>query len=197
MFYKQIFLYLICNGKTEANVEPGLGMKKKGGGDKAGIHFAYAGLTDNLYFRGKLYIHYYIYDTTNRICVKTSCTRLSFDNRRGGAHLPNLPRVGLVNLFIQHTSAALSVNENCDPDVRGDMEKIFNNLVKERESWYDHTLEGWDDMPAHAKSTIVGASLTIPITDGRFNLGTWQGIYLCEFRNHGGGRHIVATVIGE
>lgn len=113
------------------------------------------------------------------------------------AHLPNLPRVGLVNLFIQHTSAALSVNENCDPDVRGDMEKIFNNLVKERESWYDHTLEGWDDMPAHAKSMIVGASLTIPITDGRFNLGTWQGIYLCEFRNHGGGRHIVATVIGE
>ena len=113
------------------------------------------------------------------------------------AHLPNLPRVGLVNLFIQHTSAALSVNENCDPDVRGDREKIFNNLVKERESWYDHTLEGWDDMPAHAKSTIVGASLTIPITDGRFNLGTWQGIYLCEFRNHGGGRHIVATVIGE
>lgn len=113
------------------------------------------------------------------------------------AHLPNLPRVGLVNLFIQHTSAALSVNENCDPDVRGDMEKIFNNLVKERESWYDHMLEGWDDMPAHAKSTIVGASLTIPITDGRFNLGTWQGIYLCEFRNHGGGRHIVATVIGE
>lgn len=113
------------------------------------------------------------------------------------AHLPNLPRVGLVNLFIQHTSAALSVNENCDPNVRGDMEKIFNNLVKERESWYDHTLEGWDDMPAHAKSTIVGASLTIPITDGRFNLGTWQGIYLCEFRNHGGGRHIVATVIGE
>ena len=113
------------------------------------------------------------------------------------AYLPNLPRVGLVNLFIQHTSAALSVNENCDPDVRGDMEKIFNNLVKERESWYDHTLEGWDDMPAHAKSTIVGASLTIPITDGRFNLGTWQGIYLCEFRNHGGGRHIVATVIGE
>lgn len=113
------------------------------------------------------------------------------------AHLPNLPRVGLVNLFIQHTSAALSVNENCDPDVRGDMEKIFNNLVKERESWYDHTLEGWDDMPAHAKSTIVGASLTIPITDGRFNLGTWQGIYLCEFRNHGGGRHIVVTVIGE
>lgn len=112
-------------------------------------------------------------------------------------HLPQLPKVGLVNLFIQHTSAALSINENCDPDVRSDMEKIFNNLVKERESWYDHTLEGWDDMPAHAKSTMVGASLTIPVTDGRLNLGTWQGIYLCEFRNHGGGRHIVATVVGE
>ena len=111
-------------------------------------------------------------------------------------HLPQLPKVGLVNLFIQHTSAALSINENCDPDVRSDMEKIFNNLVKERESWYDHTLEGWDDMPAHAKSTMVGASLTIPVTDGRLNLGTWQGIYLCEFRNHGGGRRIVATVVG-
>ena len=112
-------------------------------------------------------------------------------------HLPQLTKVGLVNLFIQHTSAALSINENCDPDVRSDMEKIFNNLVKERESWYDHTLEGWDDMPAHAKSTMVGASLTIPVTDGRLNLGTWQGIYLCEFRNHGGGRRIVATVVGE
>ena len=111
-------------------------------------------------------------------------------------HLPQLPKMGLVNLFIQHTSAALSINENCDPDVRSDMEKIFNTLVKERESWYEHTLEGWDDMPAHAKSTIVGASLTIPITDGRLNLGTWQGIYLCEFRNHGGGRRIVATVVG-
>lgn len=111
-------------------------------------------------------------------------------------HLPKLPKMGLVNLFIQHTSAALSINENCDPDVRSDMEKIFNTLVKERESWYEHTLEGWDDMPAHAKSTIVGASLTIPITDGRLNLGTWQGIYLCEFRNHGGGRRIVATVVG-
>lgn len=112
-------------------------------------------------------------------------------------HLSHLPRTGLVNLFICHTSAALSINENCDPDVRSDMEKIFNNLVKERESWYDHTLEGWDDMPAHAKSTIVGASLTIPITEGRLRLGTWQGIYLCEFRNHGGGRRIVATVMGE
>ena len=82
-------------------------------------------------------------------------------------------------------------------DINSDIEKIFNNLVRERESWYDHTLEGWDDMPAHAKSSLVGASLSIPITDGRLNLGTWQGIYLCEFRNHGGGRRIVATILGE
>ncbi len=113
------------------------------------------------------------------------------------SRIGKLPRQGIVNLFIKHTSAALSINENCDPDVRSDMEKIFNNLVKERESWYDHTLEGWDDMPAHAKSTLVGPSLTVPITDGRLNLGTWQGIYLCEFRNQGGCRKIVATVIGE
>lgn len=113
------------------------------------------------------------------------------------SRIGKLPRQGIVNLFIKHTSAALSINENCDPDVRSDMEKIFNNLVKERESWYDHTLEGWDDMPAHAKSTLVGPSLTVPITGGRLNLGTWQGIYLCEFRNQGGSRKIVATVIGE
>lgn len=113
------------------------------------------------------------------------------------SHLAPLPQTGLLNLFILHTSAALSVNENCDPDVRSDMEKIFNNIVRERESWYDHTLEGWDDMPAHAKATLVGPSLTIPITGGRLNLGTWQGIYLCEFRNRGGGRKVVATVIGE
>ena len=113
------------------------------------------------------------------------------------SRIGKLPRQGIVNFFIKHTSAALSINENCDPDVRSDMEKIFNNLVKERESWYDHTLEEWDDMPAHAKSTLVGPSLTVPITDGRLNLGTWQGIYLCEFRNQGGCRKIVATVIGE
>lgn len=111
--------------------------------------------------------------------------------------LPPLPQTGLLNLFIQHTSAALSINENCDPDVRDDMEQIFNRLVRERESWYTHTLEGWDDMPAHAKSTMVGVSLSIPVTRGQLNLGTWQGIYLCEFRNHGGPRRIVATIIGE
>lgn len=111
--------------------------------------------------------------------------------------LPPLPQTGLLNLFIQHTSAALSINENCDPDVRDDMEQIFNRLIRERESWYTHTLEGWDDMPAHAKSTMIGVSLSVPVTCGQLNLGTWQGIYLCEFRNHGGPRRIVATIIGE
>ena len=112
-------------------------------------------------------------------------------------NLPSLPKVGLLHLFIQHTSAALSINENADPDVRTDMESIFNRLVKEREPYYVHTFEGADDMPAHAKSSIIGAGLTIPITNGRLNLGTWQGIYLCEFRNHGGSRRVVATIIGE
>lgn len=111
--------------------------------------------------------------------------------------LPPLPQTGLLNLFIQHTSAALSINENCDPDVRDDMEQIFNRLIRERESWYTHTLEGWDDMPAHAKSTMIGVSLSVPVTRGQLNLGTWQGIYLCEFRNHGGPRRIVATIIGK
>ena len=111
--------------------------------------------------------------------------------------LPPLPQTGLLNLFIQHTSAALSINENCDPDVRDDMEQIFNRLIRERESWYTHTLEGWDDMPAHAKSTMIGVSLSVPVTRGQLNLGTWQGIYLCEFRNQGGPRRIVATIIGE
>ena len=113
------------------------------------------------------------------------------------SHLPALPKVGLLNLFIKHTSAGLTINENADPEVRVDMESIFNRMVKEREPYYQHTLEGDDDMPAHAKSTLVGDSLTIPITNGRLNLGTWQGIYLCEFRNYGGARHIVATIAGE
>ena len=111
--------------------------------------------------------------------------------------LPPLPQTGLLNLFIQHTSAALSIIEYCDPDVRDYFEQIFNRLIRERESWYTHTLEGWDDMPAHAKSTMIGVSLSVPVTRGQLNLGTWQGIYLCEFRNHGGPRRIVATIIGE
>ena len=107
-----------------------------------------------------------------------------------------LPSTGLLNLFVQHTSCALSINENADPDVRSDMEKIMNRLVKENEPYYDHTMEGLDDMPAHAKCSLFGVSLTIPITNGKLSLGTWQGIYLCEFRDYGGERKIVATVYG-
>ena len=111
-------------------------------------------------------------------------------------YLPELPETGLLNLFIKHTSAALTINENADPDVRTDLEAIFNHLVKEREAYYEHTLEGPDDMPAHAKAVMTGVSLTIPITNARLNLGTWQGIYLCEFRYSRGGRKVVATVVG-
>lgn len=107
-----------------------------------------------------------------------------------------LPKMGILNLFVKHTSCALSINENADPDVRTDMEKILNRMVKENEPYYNHTLEGADDMPAHAKSSLIGVSITIPITNGRLNLGTWQGIYLCEFRNYGGPRKIVATIYG-
>ena len=134
--------------------------------------------------------------------------QVEFDlqSRRHGFHLitgeilrnlPPLPEVGLLHLLIKHTSAGLSINENADPDVRMDMESIFNHLVKEREPYYQHTLEGNDDMPAHAKSSIIGTSVTIPITNGKLNLGTWQGIYLCEFRDYGGNRRMVATISGE
>ena len=134
--------------------------------------------------------------------------QVEFDlqSRRRGFHLitgeilrnlPPLPEVGLLHLFIKHTSAGLSINESADADVRMDMESIFNHLVKEREPYYQHTLEGNDDMPAHAKSSIIGTSVTIPITNGKLNLGTWQGIYLCEFRNYGGNRRMVATISGE
>ncbi|WP_439509353.1 secondary thiamine-phosphate synthase enzyme YjbQ [Marinimicrobium koreense] len=106
-------------------------------------------------------------------------------------------RCGLLHLFIQHTSASLTINENADPTVRGDLERHFNQFVPERAPYYEHDYEGDDDMPAHIKCTTIGASLTIPITDGRLNLGTWQGIYLCEHRNHAGSRTLVATVQGE
>jgi len=131
-------------------------------------------------------------------------TEFSLSQRNRGFHLitneiernlPPLPEAGILHLFIKHTSAALTLNENADPDVQSDMGKIFDKLVKEREPYYDHTLEGSDDMPAHAKSTLAGVSLSVPITRGRLNLGIWQGIYLCEFRNRGGNRQIVATII--
>lgn len=105
-----------------------------------------------------------------------------------------LPEAGLLHLFIQHTSASLSINENADPSVRADLESMFNHLVPENLPYLTHTAEGLDDMPAHVKSALVGASITIPITAGRLNLGTWQGIYLCEFRNYGGRRSLVASL---
>ena len=106
-------------------------------------------------------------------------------------------KIGLAHLLLKHTSASLILNENFDPDVRSDMEKYFNNTVKENEPYYLHTSEGADDMPAHIKSSLLGTSLTIPISDGNFNLGTWQGVYLCEHRNHGGSRKLLITVQGE
>lgn len=109
--------------------------------------------------------------------------------------LPLLPERGLLNLLIKHTSAALALNENADPDVRHDLNIIFDRLVPENAPFYLHTDEGPDDMPSHAKSVIVGSALTLPITDGHLNLGTWQGIYLCEFRDYGGPRRVVATIL--
>lgn len=110
-------------------------------------------------------------------------------------HLPELPEKGLLHILLKHTSAALALNENADPSVRKDFEAIFNRLVPENQSYYTHTLEGSDDMPAHVKSSVVGQSITIPITAKRLNLGTWQGIYLCEFRNYGGPRSLVITIL--
>ncbi len=106
-------------------------------------------------------------------------------------------KVGIAHIFIQHTSASLSINENASPDVRGDMEAHFNKMVPENAPYYQHIFEGPDDMPAHIKASILGSSVSIPITDGRFNLGTWQGIYLCEHRNRGGARRLVITIFGE
>ncbi len=133
---------------------------------------------------------------------------ITLSEKKRGFHLitdevlrkfPELGQVnkGLLHVFIKHTSASLTINENVSLDVPGDLEKHFNKFVPENAAYYDHTLEGSDDMPAHIKSTIIGCSLSIPITSGKLNLGTWQGIFLCEHRNRGGARIIVATVIGE
>ena len=113
------------------------------------------------------------------------------------SRLPQLPEKGLLHLFIKHTSAALSVNENADPDVQRDLSMFFDKAVREGDPDYAHTLEGADDMPAHIKTSIIGTSVTIPISNGRLNMGVWQGIYLCEFRNRGGARNVVATILGE
>jgi secondary thiamine-phosphate synthase enzyme len=106
-------------------------------------------------------------------------------------------RLGLAHIFIQHTSASLCLNENADPTVRGDMERHFNKMVPENAPYYVHTYEGPDDMPAHLKAALLGNSLTIPIHNGRLRLGTWQGIYLCEHRDHARSRRLVVTLNGE
>ncbi|MFN6944700.1 MAG: secondary thiamine-phosphate synthase enzyme YjbQ [Cytophagaceae bacterium] len=106
-------------------------------------------------------------------------------------------KIGTAQLFIHHTSAGLTINENADPTVRGDFERHFNQMVPENAPYYKHTLEGSDDMPAHIKASLLGSSVSVPVTNGRFNLGTWQGIYLCEHRDRGGSRTLTITIIGE
>lgn len=112
--------------------------------------------------------------------------------------LPEISNIqhGLLHVFIKHTSAGLTINENADPTVRVDFESHFNKMVPENAPYYEHTLEGSDDMPAHLKSSILGSSVSIPITNGKLNLGTWQGIYYCEHRNRGGSRKLVITAYG-
>jgi secondary thiamine-phosphate synthase enzyme len=109
--------------------------------------------------------------------------------------LTELPEEGILHVFIKHSSAGLTINENADPTVRHDFESFMNELIPENHPVYRHVMEGPDDMPAHLKASLVGSSVSIPISKGRMNLGTWQGIYLCEFRNHGGKRKLVLSII--
>tara|TARA_B100000519_G_scaffold162794_1_gene145606 strand:- start:209 stop:634 length:426 start_codon:yes stop_codon:yes gene_type:complete len=133
--------------------------------------------------------------------------KISLTPRSRGFHiitdniLENIPelkdfKAGILQLFIKHTSASLTINENADPTVRIDFESHFNILAPENKNYYKHTCEGPDDMPAHLKSSILGSSVSIPITDGKLNLGVWQGIYLCEHRDHGTVRKLIATIQG-
>ena len=114
-------------------------------------------------------------------------------------HLPEVREieVGTMQVFIKHTSASLTINEDADLTVRDDFESHFNQMVPENAPYYQHSFEGTDDMPAHLKSSILGSSVNIPITDGKLNLGTWQGIYLCEHRNRGGSRKLLVTIQGK
>jgi secondary thiamine-phosphate synthase enzyme len=116
------------------------------------------------------------------------------------SQIPELKNInaGIAHVFIKHTSASLTVNENADPSVRADMETYFNKAVPESDAkYYEHTLEGTDDMTSHIKASVLGSSVTVPISNGKLNLGTWQGIYLCEHRNYGGARRIAVTLVGE
>ena len=133
---------------------------------------------------------------------------INLKGKRRGFHLitdeiiSNTPEIkniskGLINIFLKHTSASLSINENVSPDVRRDMERHFNKMVPENAPYFEHKLEGADDMPAHLKTVILGNSLTIPVTKGQINLGTWQGIYLNEHRNNAHSRELVITILGE
>lgn len=133
---------------------------------------------------------------------------ITLHQKRRGYHLitgeildavPEISEIkkGIAQIFIKHTSASLTINENADPTVRTDFETYFNIAVPEDADYFEHTFEGTDDMTSHIKTSIFGTNLTIPVTNGRFNLGTWQGIYLCEHRNRGGSRKIVITIIGE
>jgi len=114
------------------------------------------------------------------------------------SQMPEIKEItsGIVHIFIKHTSASLTINENVDSSVRSDMETYFNKIVPENATYFQHTLEGKDDMTSHIKSSILGNSITVPVSNGSLNLGTWQGIYLCEHRNYGGTREIVVTILG-
>jgi len=134
----------------------------------------------------------------------TTQTEISLPPFKRGYHLithiiknelQDIPENGLLNIFIKHSSAGITINENADPTVRIDFESFMNDLIPENHPLYRHTTEGADDMPAHLKASLMGSSVSIPITNGKLNLGTWQGIYLCEFRNYGGNRKIVMTVV--
>jgi len=118
------------------------------------------------------------------------------DEVLGKINAINHVKIGILNLFIKHTSASLAINENADPTVRSDLETHINKMVPEGMPYYKHNDEGDDDMPAHIKATIIGTSLSIPITNGQLNMGIWQGIYLCEHRERGGSRNIIATIQG-
>ena len=133
---------------------------------------------------------------------------ITIENKNRGFHLitneiiQNIPElkkfsIGLIHIFIKHTSASLTLNENTDQSVRSDLESHFNHMVPERQKYYLHTFEGEDDMPAHIKSSILGNALIIPINTGNLMLGRWQGIYLCEHRKHANARKIVLTIQGE